>query len=243
MSSTLINHGEGLSGTDESPLQEPPVTNLAGFQQLPLEIRRAIWRETFPPPRLIDPFYSLATHECPISLWINQESRLEALRHYHFLKIDISPYEHQNYVNFARDFFFTEITIILGYPVGFQIFGVDVLDDIKKHNPTILNGVTKLAAEIKHWDYEINNYPQVVQMETTMLSCFHNLDTIILVGSREDAEGVAHILPEYKRHFDAYYETLLRKDPNVKVPRTIYRHYTGDVEAWHFDNPQDPASS
>ncbi|KAH8648209.1 hypothetical protein BGZ60DRAFT_423354 [Tricladium varicosporioides] len=240
MSAPLVSCGEGLPRSDEPSLQQS--LNLAAFQLLPLEIRRAIWRATFPPPRIIDPFHSLRTQEPPIALWINQESRHEALRHYYPLKIGLSPYEYQNYVNFARDLFFTEVTIVLGYPIGFQIFGMDVLGDIKKHNPTILNGVTRLAAEIQYWDYEFNNYTQVVQRETTLLSYFPNLDTIILVGYREDTEGIANIVSEYKRHFDAYYEALLRENPNTKVPRTIYRSYPRDPKVWYFDDPQDVAS-
>lgn len=66
------------------------------FPKLPIEIRFKIWRSAFPPPRCIDPdickLYHTHKQAPPTALCLNRESRLETLRAYSVV-----------YVNLQRD--------------------------------------------------------------------------------------------------------------------------------------------
>jgi hypothetical protein len=88
------------------------------FLDLPPELRRQIWREAFPPPRIIElvdgpgrtgklraqqlvtPWITPATP--PVVLYICHESRDEALRYYH-LAFGRNSFEPRIYIDFARD--------------------------------------------------------------------------------------------------------------------------------------------
>jgi hypothetical protein len=88
------------------------------FLNLPIELRRQIWREAFPPPRIIElvdgsartgklraqqfvtPWISPATP--PVLLFVCHESRKEVLRYYH-LAFGRYGFKPRIYIDFARD--------------------------------------------------------------------------------------------------------------------------------------------
>lgn len=81
---------KGLNDFGQSPenLAAQPLEDFPQFSNLPLEVRRQVWYNTFPGTRLVEIIYDDYDGVCrssctpPIALWICQESRIEVLRFY-----------------------------------------------------------------------------------------------------------------------------------------------------------------
>jgi hypothetical protein len=119
---TLCRASKLLSTTGGELLYHIGLSNPAPlfpkFLDLPTELRRQIWREAFPPPRIVElvdgpgrtgklraqqlvtPWITPAAP--PVVLYVCRESRNEALRYYQ-LAFGRNSFEPRIYVDFARD--------------------------------------------------------------------------------------------------------------------------------------------
>jgi hypothetical protein len=217
------------------------------FPKLPPELRRIIWKLTFPNRRLIDltlvrlyrgrPIYGRgADPKHPIALHVNRESRAIALQIYHgiFQMRPLPIYEHKNKTKPGiRSLFFdpkVDQFCMDSYDILNWVDSKIILAAFLVETDLKCFGLIK-SVEIRNfsWHFGLNGggWPTPERLETGMLEYFRGLEELHLVAGIDfDLFGEDSVLDSAACYstLHNYFERKARLDPERPPSTRFYLH-------------------